>query len=274
MTTSSSGSLRTALRALPTLLRVGVAETLAYRAEFLVWMLTTTLPLVMLALWTSVAAEGPFRGWASADFVAYYLGALIVRNLTGSWVVWQINDEVRRGLMSMRLLRPIHPFVAYAATHLSAVPMRTLVVTPVAIGLLATSGRDAITHDGLHLALLVPSLAMAWIITFGLLLAIGSLAFFIDKSMAVMDVYFGVFAVLSGYMLPTALLPGWIATAAHWTPFPSMLAAPLAILLGKDLATGGVLAILGTQAAWALGMAVLASVMWRTGIRRFEAVGG
>ena len=33
------------LHALPTLLRVGVAETVAYRAEFLVWVLTTTQPL-------------------------------------------------------------------------------------------------------------------------------------------------------------------------------------------------------------------------------------
>jgi ABC-2 type transport system permease protein len=272
--TASRSSLRTTLRALPTLLRVGAAETLAYRAEFVVWMLTTTLPLVMLALWTSVASEGPFRGWASADFIAYYLGALIVRNLTGSWVVWQINDEVRRGVMSMRLLRPIHPFVAYAATHLSAVPMRTIVVMPVAIALLATTGRNAITHDPVHLALLVPSLAAAWALTFGLLLAIGCLAFFIEKSMAVMEVYFGVFAVLSGYMLPQALLPGWIAAAADWTPFPSMLAAPLAILLGRGLALADVLAILATQAGWTIGVAILAAVMWRRGIRRFEAVGG
>jgi len=45
-----------ALRALPTLLRIGVAETVAYRAEFLVWMLTSTMPFVNLALW-SVARE-------------------------------------------------------------------------------------------------------------------------------------------------------------------------------------------------------------------------
>src|SRR5262249_19533403 len=50
-------SIARTARALPTLLRVGVAETVAYRAEFLVWILTTTLPLVMLGLWTSVADE-------------------------------------------------------------------------------------------------------------------------------------------------------------------------------------------------------------------------
>jgi ABC-2 type transport system permease protein len=38
-------------RLYPQLLRTGFAEAVAYRAEFVVWMMTTTLPLVMLALW-------------------------------------------------------------------------------------------------------------------------------------------------------------------------------------------------------------------------------
>ena len=121
------------LRALPTLLRVGVAETVAYRAEFLVWILTTTLPLVMLGLWTSVAAEAPFRGYSSSAFVAYYLSNLIVRNLTGSWVAWQLSEEIRLGQMSMRLLRPLHPYIAFAASHVAAIPFRTVVVLPIAL---------------------------------------------------------------------------------------------------------------------------------------------
>jgi len=55
-----SGPSRT-LRALPTLLQIGVAETVAYRAEFLVWILTMTQPLIMLGLWTSVARDAPFH---------------------------------------------------------------------------------------------------------------------------------------------------------------------------------------------------------------------
>src|SRR5205823_8024855 len=85
------------LRALPTLLRIGVAETVAYRAEFLVWILTMTMPLVMLGLWRSVASEAPFAHYQSRDFVAYYLANLIVRNLTSSWVAWQMSEEIRMG---------------------------------------------------------------------------------------------------------------------------------------------------------------------------------
>ena len=135
---------RDALRAAPTMLKIGLAETVAYRAEFVVWMLTTTLPLIMLGLWTSVAREAPFAQFGQREFVAYYVAALVVRNLTGSWVVWQMSDEVRRGMLSFRLLRPVHPFFAYAATHLSSVPMRGLVALPFAAVLLATSARIGI----------------------------------------------------------------------------------------------------------------------------------
>ncbi|NRD47887.1 ABC transporter permease, partial [Corallococcus exiguus] len=48
-------SLRTALKALPTMLRIGFSEAVAYRAEMIIWVLATTMPLIMLALWSAVA---------------------------------------------------------------------------------------------------------------------------------------------------------------------------------------------------------------------------
>src|SRR5690242_9451934 len=114
------GTPARSLRALPTLLRVGVAETVAYRAEFLVWILTTTQPLIMMSLWVRVASESPFQGFTARDFIAYYLATLIVRQLTGNWVAWQISEEIRTGTMAMRLLRPIHPFLAIGASQAAA----------------------------------------------------------------------------------------------------------------------------------------------------------
>jgi ABC-2 type transport system permease protein len=261
------------IRALPTLLRVGVAETVAYRAEFLVWILTTTLPLVMLGLWTSVADEAPFRGYSSDNFVAYYLATLIVRNLTGSWVAWQISEEIRLGTMSMRLLRPIHPFVAFSASHLAAIPFRGVVALPIALVLLVSSGASALTSNPLQIAALVPSLALGWLITFAMLFAIGSLAFWITKSMALFTLYFGLFNLLSGYLLPLDLLPSWIAKIAAYSPFRAMLSSPVE-LMTKQMTAGQVVEVLAGQTGWAIGMIALALWVWRVGIRHFESVGG
>lgn len=265
-------SLRASLRAMPTMLRVGMAETVAYRAEFVIWMLTTTLPLVMLGLWTSVADEAPFRGFASRDFVAYYLATLIVRNLTGSWVVWQLNEEIRQGTLSMRLLRPVHPFAGYAATHLSAVPLRGLIAVPVAVILLLGSSRQVLADGAAELGLLAAALVGAWVLTFAILLTIGALAFFVERSMGIFDVYLGVFAVLSGYLVPLALLPPWAQELAAWAPFRYMLSVPVELLIGR---TEGAAAawLVAAQWAWAAAASALALLTWRLGLRRYEAYG-
>jgi viologen exporter family transport system permease protein len=264
--------IRRTLRALPTLLRVGVAETVAYRAEFIVWVLTTTLPLVMLGIWDRVAADGPFRGFTQTNFEAYFLTTLIVRNLTGSWVAWQISEEIRTGAMAMRLLRPLHPFVVLAATHIAAIPLRGLIALPFAVILLVVTAGDGVTHAPLQLALAVPSIVLGWMLTFTCLFAIGSAAFFVTRAMSLIEVYFALYALLSGYLLPLRLMPTWLVTIAAWTPFRFMLSAPVE-LLTLELTPGAALRLLGGQLAWLAILLGLAHVIWRAGVRRFEAVG-
>lgn len=259
--------------ALPTLFRIGVAETVAYRAEFVVWMLTSTMPLINLALWTSVADEAPFAQYRSQDFVAYFLGCLIVRNLTGNWVAFQIGEDVRMGVLSMRLLRPIHPFIAYATSHAAALPFRSMIALPLAVILLISSGASAITTEPLQLALLLPSLILSWLITFGVMFSLGSASFWLTQPYALVNVYFGVWTLLSGYMMPIKLLPGALGDVASWLPFYSMLGAPVE-LLTQHLSSAQLAELLLRQTGWAV-VAVLAGLsIWNAGVRHFEAVGG
>jgi ABC-2 type transport system permease protein len=261
------------IRAIPTLLRIGVAETVAYRAEFLVWLLVTTLPLVMLALWTSVASEAPFRGFGSNEFVAYYLSGLIVRNVTGSWVGWQISEEIRMGTMAMRLLRPLHPYVAFASSHIAAIPFRLVVALPVAVILLLSSGASALTKEPGQLALLAPSLALGWMINFNLVFILGTISFWATKTMALMNVYFAMFSLFSGYLLPIPLLPAIVRDFAYVLPFRYGFSAPVELMVYR-LDTTQVVLLLGGQIGWAAVTLLMALTLWRAGVRRFEAVGG
>ncbi len=269
-------SVARVLRAMPTLLRIGVAETVAYRAEFLVWILTTTQPLIMLSLWASVARSqksGTFHGYTQAGFVAYFLATLIVRQLTGNWVAWQISEEVRSGTMSMRLLRPIHPFFAYLASHAAAIPFRSVIALPVAFALLASSGASALSTDPAQLALLPLSIALAWLITFSLMFAIGALAFFITQTMAIANLYFGLFSLLSGYLMPLDMMPSVFATIAKWLPFRFMLSAPVE-LMTRSLSRDALVELLAGQVGWTAISLAGALLLWRAGIKKFEAVGG
>lgn len=265
--------MTTSLRAIPTLLRVGFAEAVAYRAEFLVWLLSTNMPLVMLALWLAVAREGPVGGFGPGDFVAYYLAALVVRLLTGAWVIWEVNYEIRQGTLAFRLLRPVHPLVHYACENLAAMPLRVLVSLPIAVGLLLALGGERVTDDPLLLALFPVTVLGAWAITFLAMAAIGALAFWFESATALFEVWLGLFFVLAGYLVPLALFPPWVQALSGALPFRYMLAFPVEMVVGM-LSRAAALRQLAIQWAFVAGLLLLARAAWRLGLRRYSAYGG
>ena len=58
--------------------------------------------------------------------------------------------------------------------------------------LLLSSGASALTTDPIQLALLVPSVMLAWLTTFGLMFAIGCAGFWFTQMMGLFNFYFGV----------------------------------------------------------------------------------
>jgi ABC-2 type transport system permease protein len=261
--------MRRTLRVMPTLLRVGFAEAMAYRAELLIWVLTTTMPLVMLPLWIAVAESGPVQGFTGADFVAYFLTTFVVRQVTSAWASWTINHEVKTGALSLRLMRPIHPFWAYAIENLAAIPMRLLVAGPVAVGVLLFTSRERLASDPALLAVFAASLVGAWAITFLAHVAVGTLSLWTQSSIRIMDVWTAGFFVFSGYLVPIALFPDALRAVPEWLPFRF----PVEVLTGAR-ALPDALAMLARQWAWVVALAVLCSVLWNRGLRRFQAYGG
>lgn len=262
-----------ALRAYPTLFRVGLAGVFAYRAEFIVWILTTTMPFVMMSLWTAVAADKPVGRFGARDFVAYYLATFIVRLVTSSWLVWELTMEIRQGTLAARLLRPLHPIIAYSAEHLAVVPMRVAVVSPLAVVLAVVASGHMPFHDPLRLAVFLVSLAGAWLILFCTMLMIGALALFVESALSAFELWLGVHFLLSGYLVPLELLPPMVGRIARALPFRYSLAFPVETLIG--LVDGRTALVqLGFQWVWVAVFAAGAGLVWRLGMRRFVAFGG
>ncbi|MGO9828903.1 MAG: ABC transporter permease [Myxococcaceae bacterium] len=266
-------SARSTVRALPTLMRVGFAEAVAYRAEMLVWVLSTTMPLIMLGLWSAVAADAPVGRFNQRGFVAYFLATFIVRQLTGAWVAWQMSFEVRTGALSMRLLRPVHPMVSYAVENIAALPLRLVVALPVAVLALLLVGTKTLPRGPLIWVLWVVAVLGGWLITFLANFIIGCLALWTGSSIKVMDVWLVAFMVFSGYLVPVELFPGALRSLVAWLPFRYQIGFPVEVMTGAyGLRTA--LGMLLRQWAFVVGLFLLALAMWRRGLRRFAAYGG
>ncbi|MBI5497855.1 MAG: ABC-2 family transporter protein [Deltaproteobacteria bacterium] len=261
-----------ALRAYPTLLRVGIADMIAYRTEFLIWALTTNMPLVMLAVWNAAVDDGPVGRFGRPQFIAYYLITMIVRLLVSNWVVWEITMSIRHGTLATRLMRPLHPLWAWSAEQLAAVPMRLVLVAPVVVALVHAAGSE-LTRDPALLAIFALSLVGAWLVQFFLMVALGLASFWIESSFGLFEVWMGVNAVLGGYLVPLELLPEWLRSSTGWLPFRFLLSFPVETAMGLhpvDVALGD----LGIQWAYVAVSAAATLALWRAGLRRFAAFGG
>lgn len=269
------GSLALTLRAFPTLLRVGFADAVAYRAEMVVWMLSTTMPLVNLALWHTAAAGGAIAGFGQPQLTAYFLAAFIVRQLTGCWVVWEMNFEVKSGRLSQRLLRPVSPMAGYMAENLAALPMRVLLSLPMALVLVFVVGGRQFSHDPVIWLLVAVAMLLAWLLVFVTMALLGTLAFFLESSSSFWFMYQGLFMALSGYLFPLGFLEAHaprLFRALHFLPFYYQSGFPLELMLGRHDRLSA-LRYLGVEAAWVLGLGLLLAVVWRAGVRRWNAYG-
>lgn len=264
-------------RAIPTMLRIGLAEAVAYRAEMVVWVLSTTMPLIMLVVWTSIAEVAPVQGlqgtWSSKRFVAYFLSVFIVRQLISAWAAWQINFEVRQGILSMRLLRPIHPVVSYLVENLAYLPQRLVVTIPIAIIILVSGGAAHLSHRPLSWVAWLFALVGGWLVSFFANCAIGALCLYLDSSVKIMDVWLAGFFVFSGYLFPVDLFPPWLRVISEWLPFRSQIGLPVELMTGA-LDDGEILTLLARQWGWAAFFIGLTFFLWNRGIRRFQAFGG
>lgn len=266
-------SLRSTMHAFPTLLRVGFAESVAYRAEIFVWVLSTTMPLVMLALWTSVARDGPVGRYGEPQFAAYFLGTFIVRQLTGCWIFWEMTFAIRNGTLGMRLLRPVSPLAAYTAEALASMPTRLLVSIPVTAVALVVLGSHGFTHDPALWACWVGAITGSWLVTLLVNLIVGCASFFVESSLKLMDLWLVLFFALSGYLVPIELFPRRLQVVVAWLPFRFQIGFPVELMTGAHDRPEA-LTLLACQWTWVAALLGVTLLAWSRGLKRFAAYGG
>jgi ABC-2 type transport system permease protein len=115
--------------------------------------------------------------------------------------------------------------------------------------------------------------AGAWLITFMVNIAIGTLSLFIESSNKLMDVWMAAFMVFSGYLIPVALFPSGLRDIADWLPFRYQIGLPVEIFVSRH-SSARALVLLERQWLYVAVLAFLVTVLWRRGLRRFAAYGG
>jgi len=252
--------------------RLGFAETAAYRLSLLMWIVTAIFPLISLVLWRALAESGPIGEYDQAGFDSYFVAAFLVRQLGASWVVWDLDRQIRNGDLSSLLMRPVSPVLHFVMLNAATVPVRVILSAPIAVAVLVATGGMTMLGDPWLWPLVPLSLALAWLLNFLVQLVVGCLAFWLTKAASLFEIWLGLFIVLSGYTVPTSLFPAGLAEVARVLPFHAVLGFPVELLVGR-LAPAAALQGLALQVMWVGLVGSIAAVLWRRGLRAYGAFG-
>jgi ABC-2 type transport system permease protein len=228
--------------------------------------------LIYLFIWSTAAGETTIGGLNSGELAAYYVTLILVNQFTFSTNNWTVGDGIRYGRMNFLLLRPMSPVYDALASEVAVKVVFMTFAIPIA-AILTLILRPEFNITGQNALAFVPALVMAWAIRFlwGYWLAL--LAFWATSADALLSLQESLIFLLGGQVAPFVLLPELMQEAAIVLPFRYMLGFPVEILNGH-LDQAGLWTGFAFQAGWLFVALILFIVIWRTGVRRYSAVGG
>jgi ABC-2 type transport system permease protein len=255
--------------------QVNWAEQWQYRANLLMYLAYWVVsPVVYLSVWRAVAnSQGSVQGLDANDFVTYYLTLLVVDVLTSDIVIHILGYKVQDGSLSADLLRPVHPiFTSTLVNNLAFKALTFVAVIPIwiALSLLFRADYSAVTTTSLLLG--VPAIVLGFGISFLLGSTLTSLAFWTTRVYSFSDLMYMVTMLFSGQFVPLQLMPPVIQQLARFLPFQYTRYFPVQVIL-NGLPPGEVARGFVVGSVWLVLLFGLFVVVWRTGLKRFSAVG-
>ncbi|QZZ23229.1 ABC-2 family transporter protein [Leptothermofonsia sichuanensis E412] len=261
--------LKRALRIARTLFSVYYAYMLEYRAELLFWVLSGSLPIILMGIWMEAAQGGQF-GLTPVEFARYFLSAFIVRQFTVVWVIWEFEREIVEGKLSFRLLQPLNPIWHYFASHTAERFARL----PFAFGLIALFfllyPQSFWVPNLVNLMLFLLVVTCAFALRFLMQYTLAMFAFWTERASALEQFWFLFYLFLSGLVAPLNVFPPLLRQIVLWTPFPYLIYFPASLLvdLPVDLVRG-----LVVMAIWIAIFLITYRWLWHRGLRQYSGMG-
>jgi ABC-2 type transport system permease protein len=261
-------------------INVGIQNTLVYRVNFLFRAVFGLIPLLAtILLWRAIYASNPatpqVAGYTLAGMTSYYLLAAMVGALTAvADDDWQIAADIREGLISQFLVKPID-YLVYRLCLFGAgrLVYSVVALAPLAV-FLALQREYLVTPVSLTaLLLFLGSVVLSALLNFLISYTMALLAFWVLEVSTFIFILYAFEFIAGGHLFPLDILPPALAALLAFTPFPYQLYFPVSIYLGR--VTGDALGRgLLLQAVWVLAAYGLARWVWQRGVRRYSAVGG
>jgi ABC-2 type transport system permease protein len=256
----------------------GLQNTFVYRWNFLLRTVFGIVPLAgMIFLWRAVTESGGGKlgSYAFHDIVFYFGLVVFIENLTSSTEDdWQIAADIRDGRLSALLLKPLNYLAYRAALYLSyRITYITVVAGPILLVVWVLRQYMQMPTAPITWLAFGASTLMAAGLQFLTAYILGLIAFWVLEVSTLIFIVYSFEYFLSGTIFPLDVLPEWLHPVIKWSPFTYEIFFPAQVAMervkGDALWQG-----LAIQAGWLVFYYFAAKLVWRAGVRKYQAFGG
>ncbi len=252
-----------------TLLSVYYAYMVEYRSELILWVLSGSLPIILMGVWIQAAQGGRF-GLTPVGFARYFLAVFIVRQITTVWVIYEFEKEIVEGKLSSRLLQPLDPVWHHVASHVAERGSRMPFVLLLIVLFFVLYPQAFWVPSLGRLLLSALAVVLAFALRFAIQYTLAMFAFWTERAIALEDLWFVFYLFLSGFIAPLEVFPESVRAVVLWTPFPYLINFPANLLVGLPVdVSRGFLSLIG----WMLVFLVVNRWLWRQGLKRYSGMG-
>jgi ABC-2 type transport system permease protein len=248
---------------------------LVYRFGFIATILTNILYMVIaFFLWTSVyEGEEVINGLTFDQTFLYVALASTVFILFNTYVDWIMAHEIREGVITNYLVKPIDHQLAMLSAGGGRTVLNLLVIT-VPTALLLTLVFGVAIPSGVGLLLFPVSLVLAFLVSFCFDYIIGLSGFYTESIWGLVTVKETLILALSGALIPLQFFPENLQNALLWLPFSSIYHTPLMMITQPDQDIGVLLGRLGLQLFWVGAFFILTRLLYNRAIKVLRIAGG
>lgn len=257
------------------LARMSFQKQLAYRAANLAGVATNGFfgalrAFVMLALFEN---RDVVVGWTAYDAITYVAMTQALIMVVSMWGNNEQAQSIVSGEVASDLSKPVDYYFFWLARFMGRSIYGAVYRGAMTFSLIWLFFRFYIPLDPTRWLAFATALFMAVLVSFSIQFLTSSIVFWVLDVRGINNMLGLLAMLMSGFIVPLAFFPTWLAEIARLLPWSGMIQIPIEVYLGK-LTGLEFLRALGFQLAWFLILMVVGRLVVRLMLRRLVIQGG
>ena len=252
-------------------------KVLTYRMSVFTYRVGQMLEIIILvSMWIFIygAGSGLIKGYTMNEMITYVLMGSLFSAMSFNLIWGTISRAIEKGDLSLFLVKPVSYVKYQFYSEFGGWSINVIASTMAHLAVISLFIDKVIFNTDIRTIFVI--LVMVFLTIFieiliGLL--IGFIAFWSEGEVGgFQNLAMIIKKFFSGVYFPLSLLPASLSFIGFYLPFAYSFFVPAQIYLGKigiDMAWRGI----GIQLIWIIILSILVKIVWKKGLKKYEAVG-